>query len=49
MSVNVELQQLMGAEPLPAAQRPAVPGVSTHDSGDARLNKVINLMNCDLA
>ena len=53
MSVNVEMQQLMGAKPLPAPQRPAVPGVSTHDSGDARLtaslNKDINLMYCVLA
>ncbi len=33
---------LMGAKPLPAPERPAVPGVSTPDSGDACLNEDIN-------
>ena len=43
LSVQFEaFRALMGAEPLPAPERPAVPGVSTHDSGDACLNEDIN-------
>ena len=33
----------MGAEPLPAPERPAVLGVSIPESGDACLNEDINL------
>ena len=43
LSVQFEsFNALMGAGRGSAPKRPAVPGVSTHDSGDARLNEHIN-------
>ena len=43
LSVQFEaFRALMGAKPLPASERLAVPGEFTHDSGDARLNEDIN-------